>query len=322
MRILLPAALCVALISAVVEAQAPRTQMSETGPLVLRLPGSARALALGGAYPGFSPDADAIFYNPALLQTVTGLSASAQLYGSSGRLYTFSGANGTGFGVGVQFLDYQVFRVAPGSDIGSPFGLSDDPDANSRAGQGEFSASLGYMRNFFGRLRVGAALKWARHLADEESAGIAGFDLGSSYNPFNWLNVSLSVQNVAGSLKLPATEYDPPTRVALHATSRAFPIGALDLAVAGRVNGGPDEDVRGSLGTEVSYWPFSGLTFALRGGVKIGTGKYESVHLTEPIEEMPFALGGGVSWGRVSVDYALEPYKNAAHAHRIGLRVR
>jgi hypothetical protein len=304
---------------AMANAQAPRVQMSEPGPIVLRLPGSARALAMGGAYPGFGPDADAIFYNPALLQSVTGLSTAAQLYGSSSRLYTFSGANGTGFGVGVQFLDYQVF--GPGSSIGSPFGLSDDAGSGT-AGQGEFNATLGYMRPFFGRLRVGVAAKWARHLGDDESAGIAAFDLGSSYNPFNWLNLSLSVQNVAGSLKLDATEYDPPTRVALHATTRTTTMGPLDLSLAGRVNGGPDEDVSGGLGAEVSYWPFSGLTFALRGGARIGTGKYDALHLAEPIEEMPFTLGGGVSWGRVSLDYALDPYRNAADAHRIGLRVR
>lgn len=321
MRNSIAASILVLLACSAAAAQTTRQRMTEPGPIVLRLPGSTRALALGGAYPGFGPDADAIFYNPALLQTVTGLSTSAQLYGSTGRLYTFSGANGTGFGAGVQFLDYQVFGPAPGSGIGSPFGLSDDA-GTGRAGQGEFNASIGYMRTFFGRLRVGAAAKWARHLGADESAGIAAFDVGSTYNPVNWLNLSLSVQNVAGSLKLEATEYDPPTRVALHATTRTFPIGELDLALAARVNGGPDEDVSGGLGTEISYWPFSGLTFALRGGLKLGTGKYQPVHLTEPIEEMPFAVGGGVSWGRISVDYALEPYRRAAHAHRIGLRVR
>jgi hypothetical protein len=297
---------------------AQTVSQSETGPIVLRVPASARALALGGVYPGFAPDPDAIFYNPALLQTVTGLSLAAQLWGSSGRLYTFSGANGAGFGVGVQFLDYEVASTSPVGHIGSPFGLG---EAGGRA-SGELNATVAYARTFFRRLRVGIAGKAVRHLGADESAGIAAFDAGATMNPFNWLNLALSVQNVGGSLEFSGAQYDLPMRAALHASTRSRVIGPLDLALGARIAGGPDEDISAGLGAELGYWPFSGLNFYLRTGLRLGTGEYDAAGLLEPIEEMPFTLGGGVSWGRVSLDYALDPYRGADHAHRIGLRVR
>ncbi|MGH7470941.1 MAG: hypothetical protein ACRENP_23585 [Longimicrobiales bacterium] len=299
-------------------ALAQTNTQDETGPIVLRVPASARALALGGVYPGLAPDPDAIYYNPALLQSATGLSLAAQMWGSASRLYTFAGTNGAGFGFGVQFLDYEVAALTPAGNIGSPFGLSRDGGRAS----GELNATIGYARTFFGRLRLGIAAKAARHLGADQSAGIAALDIGTWMNPFNWLNVSLAAQNLGGSLVFNGAEYDLPMRAVLNAFTRSRTIGPLDLAVGARVSAGPDEDVGAGLGVEVGYWPFAGLNFYARAGVKLGTGEYNVGGLADPIEEVPFTAGGGVSWGRLSLDYALEPYSGAAHAHRIGLRVR
>jgi hypothetical protein len=292
-------------------------QQSETGPIVLRLAGSARALGLGGVYPSFSPDADAIFYNPALLQSAVGLSLGTQLWGSSGQLYTFAGTNGAGFGVGVQFLDYELVAGVPVS-IGSPFGLSEGGVRSA----GELNATVAYARTFFGRLRVGLAGKMARHLGADESAGMVALDVGGAYNPFNWLNLSLALQNLGSTLEFNGTEYDPPARVALAAATRSRPLGALDVSLAARASIGPNDDFNAGLGAEIGYWPFSGLNFYLRGGFRAATGEYAAPNLVESIEEVPFNLGGGISWGRVALDYALEPYRNADSAHRIGVRVR
>jgi hypothetical protein len=290
----------------------------DTGPIVLRLAGSTRAIALGGAYPGLSPDPDAVFYNPALLLNATGLSAASALWGSAGRLYTFSGTNGAGFAVGVHVLDYEVSRRGPRGDIGSPFGLSEDDGISS----GELNATLAYARMFLGKVRLGVAAKWSRHLGEEQSAGVFAFDVGSFVNPFNWLNVALAVQNVGSRLEFDGAQYELPTRVALNAATRSRPLGPLDFSLAGRVSGGPDDDVSAGLGVEIGYWPFSGLNFYARGGVKAGTGSYQHPDLDDVIEESPFSLGGGLSYGRISLDYALEPYAHASDAHRVGLRVR
>ena len=292
-------------------------QQSETGPIVLSLGGSTRALGLGGTYPSFSPDADAIFYNPALLQSAAGLSLGTQLWGSNGQLYTFAGTNGAGFGAGVQFLDYELLPGVP-VNIGSPFGLSEGGGRSA----GEWNASAGYARTFFRRLRVGAAAKVTRHLGADQSAGIVAVDVGAAYNPFNWLNLSLAVQNLGSTLEFNGTEYDLPSRVALTAATRSRALGELDVSLVARASAGPNDDFTAGLGAELGYWPFSGLNFYLRGGFRAATGEYRAPGLAGPIEELPFAMGGGVSWRRFSIDYALEPYRNADSGHRIGVRVR
>jgi hypothetical protein len=144
-------------------------------------------------------------------------------------------------------------------------------------------------------------------------------DLGSSLNPVAWLSVALSVQNLGGSFSHRNTEYDLPLMATLLVSQRAQVVGPLDVSLAGRFGMGPDVDAFGALGADVGYWPFSGLTFAVRAGVRFGT---ESIGLRPTIEESPFTAGAGMTWRRVTLDYAWEPFENADDAHRIGLRIR
>ena len=51
-------------------------QGGRTGAIVLELPASARALALGGAYVAAGADDAALFYNPSQLATLEGRAAS------------------------------------------------------------------------------------------------------------------------------------------------------------------------------------------------------------------------------------------------------
>ena len=77
----------------------------------------------------------------------------------------------------------------------------------------------------------------------------------------------------------------------------------------------------GALGADMSYWPFTGLTFAARAGVRFGTESFD-LFPAVVVEESTFTAGGGVTWQRVTLDYAWEPFQNAGDAHRIGLRIR
>lgn len=53
-------------------------------PRVLELPASTRAMALGGAYMTNSPQADVLFYNPALLVGVQSFGLDIQQWGTAG----------------------------------------------------------------------------------------------------------------------------------------------------------------------------------------------------------------------------------------------
>ncbi len=296
----------------------PPWTLSETGPLIFQLPGSTRALGLGGTYPVVAPDPDVIFYNPALLQNANGFSLSTQFYGSNARAITASAANATGFGIGVQVLDYDIAGNAPVHDIGSTVALTRDGGRPA----GEAALSVGYMRTFFRKVRLGAVAKWAGHWGAAQSGNAYAIDLGTTVNPLNWLTVALSVQNLGTDFEFGSASYNLPMRVALYVAQRSRVVGPLDVSFVAGALGGPDYKPHGSLGLEVGYWPFSGLNFYARAGGKIGTGEYRPTLLITPIEQAPFNLGAGVSYGRLSLDYALEPYQRAADAHRIGVRVR
>src|SRR5688572_32527262 len=84
-------------------------QGGRTGAIVLELPASARALALGGAYVTAGADDAALFYNPSQLATVEGRAASmsVQPYIEGSTLGAASAAFRLGpgtVGVGVQVL--------------------------------------------------------------------------------------------------------------------------------------------------------------------------------------------------------------------------
>lgn len=321
MRVILSAALLAAVCCTDVLAQ--RSLFEQTGPLVMRLPASTRALALGNVYPAASPDPDAIFYNPALLQSASGFSLATQFYGAA-NAFTLSGANGSGFGIGVQVLDYElpdrhidVSGPVVLGDIGSPFALSQEGNAAA----GEALLSVGYTRTFFGKVRLGAAAKWAGHWSENQRAQAYAVDLGTTISPISWLVVGVSVQNLGPDFEVANRSYQLPTRIALQLAQRSRVVGPLDVSLTGRLAGGPEEDIDGALGVEVGYWPFSGLNFYARAAGRQTSGEFRTASGVN-IEHAPYTFGGGMSWRSVSIDYALEPFANATDAHRIGLRVR
>ena len=84
-------------------------QTYHTLPRVLDLPASTRAMALGGAYMTNSPQADVLFYNPALLVGVQSFGLDIQQWGAASWTSTAVAARqwfGGGIGIGLQVLQY------------------------------------------------------------------------------------------------------------------------------------------------------------------------------------------------------------------------
>ncbi len=263
-----------------------------------------------------SPDADVIFYNPQLLSVARGFSISAQRFGGSATLATFAAALDANFGFGVQVLDYELPEFSIGESVGSRVPLSRDGGLSAS----EAVATLGYARTIKG-IRLGLAGKWAQHWGGGHSEGAAAIDLGSSISPISWLLVALSVQNLGGDFALGEFEYELPMMATLLVTQRPRVTGPFDVSFSGRLSAGPEVDPVGGVGVDVGYWPFSGLTFAARAGVRFGTETYRLNPVTD-IEEGIFTAGAGMTWSRVTFDYAWEPFNGAADAHRVGLRIR
>jgi hypothetical protein len=66
-----------------------------------------------------------------------------------------------------------------------------------------------------------------------------------------------------------------------------------------------------ALGVELAYWPITGRTFFVRGGVR------------RPEEgAQPFTLGAGYAGDKIILDYALDPFEGGRRAHRFGVKWR
>ena len=94
-----------AAVASIAKAQAPASDQRERyAPLILKLPATSRVLSLGGAQVALR-DVDAIFGNPALVGTATGLAFGAEHYASgatAGQFASSSTIGPLGIGVGVQ----------------------------------------------------------------------------------------------------------------------------------------------------------------------------------------------------------------------------
>ena len=288
---------------------------SQVVPFLLTAPASTRALGLGNSYTVSSTDSDAIFYNPVLLLTGRGLAMSVERWSDDRTVASFSTTMDVNFGFGLQIAELNI------SAIDAPIGTT----------AGEAVATAGYARIIKG-VRIGAAAKYLHHWQNGEANGNVAFDLGSTVNPLNWLTVALAVRNIGSDFEAASVHYEMPHSAVLAAATRSKVIGPLDAMLAGRIEHNLEDEFAGGMGLEVSYWPFSGLTFSGRAGIRIdpphrasrdiclpSTGGCGSLQFAEPED---FTAGGTVTFRRVTLDYAWDPYKAIADGHRIGLRIR
>jgi len=112
-------------------------QDRERGPLILELPSSTRALALGDAFQLASRDPDAVFYHPGRIARAQGLVASLQRFNANGTLTSLSAGLawfGGGVALGIQSLAYEAPARA-GHDVQDILDLSGKPFETRSSGQ-------------------------------------------------------------------------------------------------------------------------------------------------------------------------------------------
>lgn len=285
--------------------------------IFLTLPASARALALGDAYGAIANDEAALFYNPAQLARVHSLMAggSLQRYIAETTLGAFSiaapFAHGT-IAAGVQILDYgsadeYVPADGSGGQLGTPTGGTVSAE--------DLALSVGYGAAFGERhaFRVGMALKYARQHVANYSGGAAAADVGAAYSFRSGWELAGALQQLGSSLTLASVTAPLPWTWRIDAASPVLQTGHYTLrgmAEARQWNGGLATGVLAAEGT----WRGgpAGVVLAARAGYALkGSGDDRS----------PLTLGGGVTLGRFSVDYAYEGFDLLGGAtHRVGIR--
>ena len=299
-----------ALGAAAVFACAPSLQAQgpAVAPTVLTLPGSTRALGIGDAYAALATDPDAIFYNPGQLVPARGLGVSLQRHEEGSGLLSVSAASvlapGT-VGLGVQILDQ--------STDASTYG------ALARSGEGALFrrgsvlatgavATVGYARTIF-NFRVGAAAKLIHQQFGNQRDATPAFDVGISRG--SSYQVALIGRHLGHGLHLGGSSVALPREVALAGAIPRREVGPLDLAAAASMAMRADGSLVGGGGTEWSYNPLDGFTFAARIGYRAIEG--DASHLT---------LGAGFIGERFNLDYGFQASDGAGAVHRLGVRWR
>ncbi|HYW32893.1 MAG TPA: hypothetical protein VE869_15440 [Gemmatimonas sp.] len=286
-------------------------------PMVLRLPASARTLAMANAGVA-STDADALLYNPGMLSAARGASVSIQTYGSggtAGSLATVSVLGSLSFGVGAQFVRWNVGPTQPGREderyrerlLGG--GASMYGREGIRSSSSAFT--LGIARTIKG-LRLGASAKFAEDRIGLSNDGTVAFDIGM-VRPLGPGNLAITAQNLGFGTRLDGQESVLPRRLGVGYGGAGYPLSThWDLAAQAQLTM-ENDFFRPAGGVELAYVPIEGVSFAVRTGLRLPRESNESL-----------VTGGiGASVDRFSLDYAFEPFRNGfAVSHRLGMRIR
>jgi hypothetical protein len=279
------------------------------GPLVLELPASTRALALGNAFVLGSRDSDAIFYQPASVDSLSGLSLGVQRYGSAATLASLSAATGWAAGmlaVGLQVLDYG----AAAGELTTPARREAALLTPGPVPVSERVASIAYARRIQG-VKVGLTGKVLEQRSGAERGTGGAVDLGIAGRVAP-LWVGLAVQNLGPDVSIGNADVAFPRKVTLGASTPSAPVGPLDLLATAAVSHYGDGTVSGAAGAEVAWWPVVGRTFVGRIGARnLGEGDRAAV-----------TLGGAFLGDRFQIEYAYQGFDAPGSAHRVGLSWR
>jgi hypothetical protein len=280
--------------------------------VLLELPASARALALGNAGAALAGDDAALFYNPAQLALAGGASAglSVQRYLAASTLAAVSGATRLGPGVvalGVQTLDYgSEDEVVPDPAYGGERGIATGASVSAN----DFAATVGYAAHL-ARLRVGAAAKLVRQrVADQSGSTVAG-DFGAALDVGAGATLSLALQNVGGDLTVGASRGALPTALRLGAAVPLPSVGGLDVLATAEAAQVRDGGFDAGGGAEVTWRGTGGLSLVGRVGALPRSGADVS----------RFTFGGGIAAKHLALDYAYQGFETVGGStHRVGVR--
>ena len=286
-----------------VPARSTLAQPVGEGPLVLRIPSSARIAGMANV--GIvSNDGDAMFYNPGMLASSRGSAISLQSFGeaaTAGSMATTSTSGSLTIGIGAQHLSY-ADAVQPGASH-----LADGGDMHASSS----AFTFGIARTIKGQ-RFGVAVKFVEDQIGAQHDGAVAFDVGynRSMGPGT---LGVMVQNLGSGPRIDGIEGVLPRRVGVGYGGYRAISGRWDVGAQMAVTLEGDSFVRPAGGAEIAYVPIDGVAITLRQGFR----------LPREADESLFTAGLGLTVDRLSIDYAMDPTRGGRPvSHRIGLRFR
>jgi len=297
--------LAVAALAGALHAQAPAD-----GPLVLLVPVSARATALGNAS---VRDDYSIFYNPARIAATNGIGVALARYGGNGTFGALASGVNVGplnWGWGVEVLQFHARNSSA-----YPYAPAELVADGTRLAM-SLAAVIGAEYTLKG-FNIGVDAKFAEEHADAvqlPQSALLGFspiqrnlllaDAGTTHALLGG-TAEFVVQNIGdrGSYPVPMTEKLGYTR--------SLNLKQIDLAFAGEVL---DRQgwIGGGGGAELGYGWIEGFSAVLRAGAR----------RPETAGQRPVAVGGTLNADRLQLDYALEFFEGNRYAHHLTVRWR
>jgi hypothetical protein len=310
--------------SALASAQNPN--LGTSGAQFLKIPVSARAAAMGGAYVAVCQDATSPFWNPA---GITRIKTHAAHFSHTRWFDTFDVNaaayvyNASGFGAlaaSVMMLGVDEMEITTEFQ---PNGTGAYFDAQ------DFAAALSYGRDLTDRFRMGITLRYIQQRIWNESANGVAFDVGTQYQlPFRNLVIAMSMSNFGPDMRYNGSDMSVkwdgdahfPNRLVstrLETEAYALPLNfafgvAMDLFRAQYAKGlialdavhPNDNRERIHIGTEITFFD----RLALRGGYKL--------NMDEELYNLGFGVNAFSLGIPLSVDYAYSAYDILPDVHR------
>lgn len=286
-----------------------RAQATSSPVVLLELPASTRALALGNAFVAAGADEAAIFYNPAQLRAAPSISAglSVQQWLASSTLAAAAASThlwrGT-VGVGLQVLDYGSSERVIGDPSG---GLGDG--TGSTVSAGDFVASIAYAVAVRG-VRLGATAKYVSQRLVDQSGGAMAGDFGAAFD-VRGVTMAASVQNVGGEISLAGDRRPLPRTVHVGTAIPVRGVGPVDLLGTVEVAHSRDGKTEPLGGLEVSYLAPGDVTIL---------GRVGALARPQGAAISPVSFGAGLRSHHLALDYAYEGSDVLGAMHRVGVR--
>ena len=288
-------------------------QAGASAAIVLELPASARAMALGNAYAAIGGDEAALFYNPAGLATIEraagGLSVQRHLASSTLASLAVAASAGPGtIALGLQVLDYgSEPEVVPDPAYGGERGITTGADVSAQ----DLAVSLGYAATV-GRLRVGATGKFVRQRVADRSGGVAAFDVGIAGDLARGLTIGAALQHLGPDLAVAGVAAPLPRQLRVAAMMPLPSAGPVALSATAQLTRPRESDMLPSGGIEAAWRSSNGVRFVARAGAAARPDESAASALT---------FGAGLAARHLALDYAWQGYETVGGAvHRLGVR--
>ena len=277
-----------------------------TGGQFLKIGVGAKPLATGGAFGTISDDANALYYNPAGIGRVGGLEILSTYgmwyqdiyYGYLGAVKSLPGLKSS---IGVSAMYMGADNIPSYDETGIQ---PEDEPYHSAVNMG-FGVTWAF--NLGNNLSVGVTGKYIDSTLETVQATAMDFDIGVRFSAGPGIVLGASVQNVLES--------------EVKFISEGYPLSRnIRAGIGYKINTmmvGVDVNVSSEGGMGVKFggeYVYNNIVF-LRGGYNMPLGG--SLDFFSGI-----SVGGGLSFNKILVDYALVPHPDLGLTHRVSLTLK